>query len=270
MAIITISRDSHSRGKEIAEGVARRMGYDCISREIVLGASMHFNIPEIKLYHAIHDAPSILDRFTFGKERYIAFIRAALLGNLRKDDVVYHGLAGHFFVRTVPHALKIRIIADMEDRIQREMEHEKLTRREAVRMLKNDDEQRRKWGLSLYGIDTSDASLYDLVLHVKNMSVENAVDVISHTASLKSFETTPESQKIMDDLALAAQVHAAVVELIPYVEVTADSGKVYLKARAHAQETVLASELEEIARSIPGVRSVAVEVSPISLYTRRI
>ena len=124
MSIITISRGSYSRGKEVAEKVAAALGYECISREILLEASEQFNIPEIKLVRAIHDAPSILERFTYGKEKYVAYIKAALLKHVQKDNVVYHGLAGHYFLQEIPHVLKVRIIADLEDRIAEEMKRE--------------------------------------------------------------------------------------------------------------------------------------------------
>jgi hypothetical protein len=32
-----------------------------------------------------------------------------------------HGLAGHFLIKDIPHALKVGIIADMEDRVRLEM-----------------------------------------------------------------------------------------------------------------------------------------------------
>ncbi len=69
MAVITISRGSYSRGKEVAEKVAQKLGYECIAREIILEASEEFNIPEVKLIRAIHDSPSILNRFAYGKEK---------------------------------------------------------------------------------------------------------------------------------------------------------------------------------------------------------
>ena len=75
MSIVTISRGSYSRGKQVAEKLAEALGYECISREIILEASERFNIPELKLVRAIHDAPTILDRFTSGKERFVAFFR---------------------------------------------------------------------------------------------------------------------------------------------------------------------------------------------------
>jgi hypothetical protein len=101
MSIVTISRGSYSRGKEVAEKLARALNYECISREIILEASDQFNIPELKLVRAIHDAPTILDRFTSGKERFVAFFRAALLSHLQRDNVVFHGLAGHFFLQRI-------------------------------------------------------------------------------------------------------------------------------------------------------------------------
>jgi hypothetical protein len=39
MAIITISRGSYYRGREVAEKLAAKLGYECISREILLEAS---------------------------------------------------------------------------------------------------------------------------------------------------------------------------------------------------------------------------------------
>ena len=43
--------------REVAEKLAQTLGYECISRDILLEASEQFNIPEIKLLQAIHEAP---------------------------------------------------------------------------------------------------------------------------------------------------------------------------------------------------------------------
>ncbi|MBS3779973.1 MAG: cytidylate kinase family protein [Desulfovermiculus sp.] len=49
MAIITISRGSYSRGRQVAEKLGQRLGYKVISREVLISTSAQFNIPEIKL-----------------------------------------------------------------------------------------------------------------------------------------------------------------------------------------------------------------------------
>ncbi|MBU1340299.1 MAG: cytidylate kinase-like family protein [Proteobacteria bacterium] len=151
-SIITISRGSYSKGKEVAEKLASKLGYECISRDILLETSAQFNIPEIKLIRALHDAPTILGRFHDGKKQYVSYIRSALLQHMLKDNIVYHGLAGHYFLQDIPHVLKIRIIADMEDRVKEEMNRADISAKDALYLLQKDDDERRKWGLHLYGI----------------------------------------------------------------------------------------------------------------------
>lgn len=268
MAIITISRGSYSWGKDVAEKVAQRLGYECIAREVLLEASEQFNIPEIKLIRAIQDAPSILDRFTYGKERYISYIRAALLRHVRKDNVVYHGFAGHFFLKDIAHVLKVRIIADMEDRIRLVMERDGIPRDKAVRFLRRIDEQRRKWSKSLYGIDTWDPALYDMVIHIKKIKVDDAVDIICHTASMKRFQTTHASQREMDDLCLASDVKAVLVNLKPDIEVSARDGFVTVKTRAHeSQEPKLTAEIKDSLKNIQGIKDIEVHILPMLPFT---
>jgi cytidylate kinase len=228
---IIISRGSYSRGKEVAERVAETLGCQCISREILLEASEHFHLPELKLVRAIHDAPSVLERFTNGKEKYISYIRAALLQHVKKDNVVYHGLAGHFFLQDIPRVLKVRIISDLEDRMREEMKREGISAGDARYMIRKDDEERRRWGMRLYGLDTHDSSLYDLVVHIKTKSVKDAVSLILHTARLPCFQTTRKSQRIIDNLALAAEMKAALVEEFPTSEVSAEGGYCHRKDR---------------------------------------
>ncbi|MEE4359643.1 MAG: cytidylate kinase-like family protein [Desulfococcaceae bacterium] len=224
MSIITISRGSYNRGKEVAEKVAADLGYKCISRDILLDASKEFNIPEIRLIRALHDAPSVLERFTHGKERYLSYIRKALLQHIQKDNIVYHGLAGHFFLLNIPGVLKVRITADMEERVKEEAKRENISKEKALYILKKDDEERRKWGLGVYGIDTWDSRLYDMVFHIKNLTVENAAELICQTVQKPHFKTTPESQKILNDSLLAAKVHAAIVTISPKIIVAANDG----------------------------------------------
>ena len=55
------------------------------------------------------------------------------------------------------------------------MRREHISEKEARHILKKDDEERRKWSMYLYGIDTNNASLYDIVLHIDNLGVDDAV-----------------------------------------------------------------------------------------------
>lgn len=263
MGVITISRGSYSKGKDIAERLARNLGYECISRDILLEASEHFNIPEIKLIRAIHDAPSVLDRFKHGKQRYVNFIREALLEHIKRDNVVYHGLAGHFFVDNIPNILKVRILANIEDRVKEEMARENITEEEARHILVKDDEERRKWSMFLYGIDTKDSSLYDIVLHVDNLKVDDVVEILSDVAKRPCFQTTKESQMILEDHYTAAKARAALFDGFPEADVACRNGVVYVKVETDLSlEKKVVEEVENTLKNMDEVKGVRVSVIP--------
>jgi cytidylate kinase len=263
MSIITISRGSYSRGKEVAEKLAKALNYECISREIILEASEQFNIPELKLIRAIHDAPTILDRFTSGKERFIAFFRATLLTYLQRDNVVYHGLASHFFLQQFPHVLKIRISANLEDRVREEMVRENISAEEARMVLVNDDQERRRWGLQIFGQDSWNAQLYDMILHIGNMNVDQAVSIILHAMEQPCFKSNPESRRMLADEALSAQVEAALVRVFPKVIVDSGNGEVFVNVRGSlADEKNITNKVKRLAEKVDGVKNIQVNIVP--------
>jgi hypothetical protein len=231
-----------------------------LSREVILDASDHYHIPEIKMIKAIHDAPSILERFGRGKLPFIAYYQSTLTRRVQKDNVVYHGLAGHIFLKGLPHVLKVRVIADLADRVASEMKREGVSEQEARTLILRDDQERRKWTQSLYGVDPWDSSLYDLVIHIHKFTVANAVDFICHAANLEQFRTTRESQQKMDDLALASQVKAAlIVDHHLNVAVTSEYGNVLVYTRADDRAThKLKEKAKTLSREIKGINNIEV------------
>jgi cytidylate kinase len=272
VAIIIISRSFCSKGQEIAIKVGEQLGYSCFSRELLLEASAEFNIPELKLQRELHDSPSVFDHWTHGKERYLAFIRQAFLEHVQCDNVVYHGLAGHFFVKGVQHVLKVRILSDIEERIELEMCRANISRNEATELIHNDDLERRKWSLALYGIDTSDIRLYDLALYLCKIQTDEAVDIICRTATLPAFQATEDSQTALDNLVLAAQVKTVLVDKWPMVQVFSDGGNVAVHVEegnffghlesVFAHEVRLKRQISPLVSKVPGVKNVRVDVKP--------
>ncbi|MGC8639478.1 MAG: AAA family ATPase [Isosphaeraceae bacterium] len=262
MSIITVSRGTYSGGLAVATKLAQRLGYQCISREdIIATAACEFNIPEVKLLCAVNDPPSILDRFTYGKERYVAYIQAALLEHFQEDNVVYHGMAGHFFVQNVSHALKVRIVSPMEERVKLIMQRERISEEYAWRYIKGLDEARRKWGLHLYGIDTHDPTLYDLVVRTKKLTVDDCVEIICHTVTLDRFQATPQSQQAVTDLALAARVKVNLIQRHPRVQVAAQGHHVYITLEGATSRDE--QEIHDIVTRIPGIRSITINPIPV-------
>jgi len=231
---------------------------------VLLEASELFGIPELKLMHAIENAPTLLERLGRDRKKYISYIRTALLRSVQKGNVVYHGFAGHFFLQGIPAVLKVRVFADIEERVKEEMEHESINAEKARQMVIKDDEERRKWALSLYGMDTTDPALYDMLLHIGSLSVEDAARLVAQTARLPSFQMSPEAKKLLNDRVLASQVESLLLEEFPRVEVAVRNGEAFIhlhtglstQKRLNAKET--AERVENIAIELGGAEKAQV------------
>jgi len=262
MSIVTVSRGTFGGGQSVAECVAEKLGYRCISREVLVEAARTYGVPLEKLSKALDDPPGFLERLTVERGHYLACLRAALHKEVKYGRVVYHGHAGHLLLNGIPHVLRVRIIADMEFRIGAAMERLHLSREEAIRFIKQMDDKRSKWTKFLYGVDWHDPSSYDLVINIERIGIRGACEIICSAVSLDEFETNQESQDIMDDLVLSTDVKAriAVNRSIADggVEIEADGGVVTLGGRAESLQD--ADKIREMVRTIPGVKQIKSEM----------
>ncbi|NOZ02916.1 MAG: cytidylate kinase-like family protein, partial [Deltaproteobacteria bacterium] len=161
----------------------------------------------------------------------------------------------------IGHALKVRIIADLDDRIRMVMDRDGVSSDAAMRFIQRIDKERIKWGKQTYGIDPGDASLYDLVLHVNKLTVDDAVDIICHTARLERLQATEESRRAIEDAALDAAVKAALVKDYPDVDIHSQDGVVFVNAKtSESEEMHMTERIEKIAMALPGVKEVKVQL----------
>jgi len=277
MAIITISRGCFSHGKEIAQKVAARLNYECISNRILLEASRYFNVPEKQLLKSLHDPPSIFERLTHGKETFIAYIRAALLEHIKNDNVVYHGYAGHLLLADVPCVLKVRVLARMEERIRMVRHIKGVSAQEATGLIQEEDRQRSQWTKAIYKEDISYSPLYDVVVQIGALTIEDACDIICHAAQSTAYRTSEADRRHIGDLAIAGHVKALLQSYNP-AEVTSDGGNVHIvlpprkikkadfltpRAAAHLKERVhgdLIQEVVDLVRKVPDVKQVVCDI----------
>ena len=258
MPIITISRGSFSGGTMLAQGLASRLGYRSIDRDQIIQKAAAWGVSEDDLRTAIEKPPSFLGQSQHTKYLYLAFIQAALTEEVRSGNAIYHGLAGHLLLGKGPHVMRTRIIAPMEFRIAKVQDTMQCNRREAIAYIENKDLDRRKWTQFLYGVDWTEASLYDLVLNLEQMNLEEACDVIWHAAQLKCFAATADTQRAIDDLATASRVKANLA-MNPSTsdlqfEVAAQGGVVTVKGDIVSPDQV--KKISTIVRAVRGVTDV--------------
>lgn len=258
MAIITISRGTFSGGIAVAEELSRKLGYPCISKEIILDAAEEFGIPEDKLAAAMEKPPRSWLDTPDKKIAHLNYVRYALLKRARKNDLVYHGYAGHLLLGDITHVLRVRVIANMEYRIKAAMEKENLDRKAAVSMIKKLDKQSMNWTRFLYGVDWQDPSLYDIVINLDRMSIEGAADIIVPMTMLKDFNPDENSKTALNNQVISSMVWAALTKdertNNSSLYVVTDSGTVTISGSANTESSLKA--IEEITKGVEGVREV--------------
>jgi cytidylate kinase len=203
--IICVSRGSLSRGKELAEALARKLGYALLSREDLIEAAIDDGIQVGKLETSMMHARAFTERLARERDHYLAFSTAYLCDKALAGPLVYHGRSGHLLLRGISHVLRVRVLADHEYRINAVMRELGLTRDKAERYLQAVEEDRRTWVRSMYGVPWESASQYDVTVSVERMTVENAAASLVGMTQLPDFQMTPASKRAMDDLRLAAQ-----------------------------------------------------------------
>ncbi len=281
MAIITISRGCCSHGLEIAQSVAGKLNYTCIDREVLVDAASTFDVSERKLLKSLHDAPGVLERMTHGREKYIKMIRTALLGYAKQDNMVYCGHAGHLLLPQANHILKVRINADMEHRVRLLRQKRGLSRTQALKYIEDEDKHRDAWTKYLYRLDLNDPKLYDLILHLGHITLEDAAFLISSAVSSPSFATTEESRDIVESEWIKLQAESAIQNLCE-ADVNVHERIVHIrihnprirktsfitpKLQNHIDTTVrdeLTREVYKLVKAIPGVHQVICDVDHLS------
>ena len=264
VSIITVSRGSFSGGMSLAESVAKKLGYKCVSREVLTEAASRYGVDEDALRKALEDKPGMLERMTLERVHHMVCIRGALLQEAKDDNLVYHGLAGHLLLQGVPHVLKVRVVADMEFRIKSAMQRNGLGRDEAIRYIKKVDDERERWTRFLYHVDWRDPSLYDLVINLDRMSLDSACELVCGATKLEDYRATPEWDTLRNDLVLAAALRARIAvdkatrNSDREVEITSKAGVVTIGGKVNS--LVDAENMEKVIRGEPGVKDVVIAV----------
>jgi len=225
---------------------------------MLVRAAEDYDVPLEALSKALSDTPGILESMSRERSHYLAYIRAELLEAVKDENIVYHGLAGHLLLKDIPHVLRVKVIADMDYRIQAAMELSNLPRPYAEEVIRNVDAKRDKWVKFLYHVDRNDPHIYDLVINLERISMDSACDVIRLNANLPEYQQTPESQKRIDDLVFAAQVRAkiAAADIIDdrHVEIDSDDGIIHVGGMVN--NLVHADKLHEFIRDMHGVKDI--------------
>jgi cytidylate kinase len=264
MSIIAISRGTFSGGEALAKGVAKLLGYQCLSREENLEvAAKKYRVSTHEFAAAMEKRPSFLDRVLGERTAYLAIVRATLCEKAKDDNLVYHGYLAHRLLPGISHVIGVRVIADREFRVQAAMRQQHLDRDKAVAYVEKADKERREWTRFLFGVDWDDPQLYDAVLNLSRMSLETATETVVNLTKGDEFTATAESLKAMQNLTLQSRVAAALATDFrtrdTHVDVAVADGIVTITGTTRWPEVEQA--VPAVVRRVEGVKEVRSQVS---------
>ena len=186
LPIITISREMGSGGKAIANILAKQLGgswkvydqeiIDEIAKEANLEKKLVKSIDEKRLPFAEELINQLFGRRFLNLSGYYRHLIKVLSFIGQRGYAIILGRGSNFIFS---HALKIRIICEMEQRIDWEMTYEGITRIEAKKRIDESDNERREFIQTLYNHDHKKSHHYDLVIRTgPNLTIEDAADLI--------------------------------------------------------------------------------------------
>ena len=192
--VVTVSRERGSGGSRVAELLARRLDYTLLHRDLIdricssSGTRRHIveSLDEhAKSQLAIWCDSMVAQRYTDAND-YVRLLLETIYSVAELGGAVVIGRGANFIVGP-DRGLHVRIVAPREKRIQRLVDHERLSPKQAAHEVEARDHERSEFIRKVYGRDIADPSGYDLVVNTGAIPFDDATSLIV-TAAHEKFE----------------------------------------------------------------------------------
>jgi cytidylate kinase len=212
MAIVTISRKSGTGAKDIAKAVAKRLGYEFVSKDSIYGEIEGHGKRWLDWIARLDEhAPTLLEQYDQSHAAYLALVEHCIYGSALKNNVVILGRGGNYLLESIPYSLRVRITASVEDRGRVLRERFGIDEAAAGKILKRSDHERSAYIDRAYHREWANPDDYDMTLNSGRMGFDELVALIVSEIHAKDTLFTPEAEEKLRRLELASRVKAEIV-----------------------------------------------------------
>ncbi|RJQ46606.1 MAG: cytidylate kinase-like family protein [Nitrospiraceae bacterium] len=256
MAILTISREFGSGGREIGHAVAALLNYEYVDKERLL-ADLKASGPEWEKWGKELDehCPTVWEKHDWSFRGFSALIQSCILDHALKGNVVLMGRGGNFLLKDIQSAFRVRIIAPLEKRIERITMRESVDRETAKWLIKKTDTERECFIRSIYGKELNNPDEYDIILDAGKRQEEEIINIISE--NLQEREQIQGDNKTLSLRAEAARLKAGLLTnsrlFVPTLEVFHEGDSLVLRGIVHnpKEHKVVEEEAKRLTRGRP-------------------
>lgn len=181
MNVITLAREYGAGGEEVAEALARTLGWQILDRELLHQAAQIAHVPETQL--------AAMDERPAGKgetlatslvhQEYIRVLTEAAVRAAQRGQVILVGRGARHLISEVRGAFHLRLVAPKRWRALRVALREGLTPEQAAARCDEIDQARRQFTHFYFGDQAVEPAEYHLVVNTSRFLPEEVVPLVA-------------------------------------------------------------------------------------------
>jgi cytidylate kinase len=210
MPVIAMTQEMASLGKDVALGVAEKLGLQLVRHEVGDMVAGRMHVKKSLIRRIREGKASKIEKWAADEKTISIFTAEEVFDLAVKGNMLIRGWGATMILRSVPHIPCVRVCAPLEVRVKRLMERletddESLARRE----IEVDDQARASRMGEHFNVTWGDPTLYDLTLNTERVSIPTCIEEVVKLVNAAEFRETPQSRQHLADLALQARARAA-------------------------------------------------------------
>jgi cytidylate kinase len=183
--VLTLARELGAGDTGFARTLGDRLGLRVYDRELLEQEAARLGASQDQLEQVDEQPASLFQRLRPGSlaHRYHEVLGQLMSELAARGDVLLVGRGGSRFLRDLPQAFHVRLVAPMEIRLRRVMEHRWLREDPAQQLIAKSDSQRCAFYATYFGADWSDPVEYHMTLNSGRLGPAT-VDLVAFAATL--------------------------------------------------------------------------------------
>jgi len=259
VSVIAMTQEMASLGKDVALGVAERLGLQLVRHEVGDMVAGRMQVKKGLIRRIREGKASRIEKWSADEKTISIFTAEEVFDLAVKGNVLIRGWGATLLLRSVPHIPCIRVCAPLEVRVKRLMERletddEDLARHE----IEIDDAARAARMGEHFNVTWGDPTLYDLTLNTERVSIAACVDEVVQLAQSPGFQETAQSRQLVADLALQAKALAALKadSRTAGIDIAVEVKDGRVSARGIVVDDREKSLVKDVLQALPGAKGV--------------
>jgi cytidylate kinase len=211
MAIIAITQQIGSGGENIAAMTANALGYRLLrGYDLISRTSSRYNVSAEQLQVLDERKPHFWERLGSDTGSFLAFMRAVILDEMRRDKVIIVSRAAAHHLPDSNCGIRVHLIGALADRVKRVAADEKLALSAAEKRVVHHDKEIRSRVQTTSNVDIEDPLSYAITLNTSVFAPEECAALLVGAARSADQRAKADDWSRLNDLAVAAAVRAAI------------------------------------------------------------